>query len=489
MTSVWYLGSSRVRTITVSQWKAAGYADAAEGTTWDINNGWSVPESQLHPTQLVILDADPAFVLHAPDGPRPGAAGGAKPPTRWDDLVTEARLSEELDKLSSLVGKSAYEIAVDNGFIGTETQWLATMVGPEGPPGTPGERGERGPQGEQGQQGIQGNQGIKGDKGDKGNKGDTGSSAYQAAVALGFVGSELEWLDTLIGPEGPVGQQGLQGIQGIQGERGLQGVKGDKGDKGDRGDQGQGIQLKGSVATYGALPTTGNTIGDAWIVNGNGKMYVWTGEAWPTEANGANVQGPQGIQGVPGIQGEKGAKGDKGDQGNVGPKGDTGLKGDQGIQGPVGKSAYQVAVDDGFEGTLAQWLDSLVGPAGETGEQGIQGNQGIQGIQGVKGERGLSAFEVAQAAGFTGSQAQWLAALKGDTGLKGDKGDKGDAGPVATWSTIAGKPAVVAEGANKAAARNAIDAVQNVSAVVGLWTGPAANKPATGTNGVIYFTY
>ena len=32
-------------------------------------------------------------------------------------------------------GKSAYQVAVDNGFTGTEEEWLATLVGPQGPPG------------------------------------------------------------------------------------------------------------------------------------------------------------------------------------------------------------------------------------------------------------------------------------------------------------------------------------------------------------------
>ena len=37
------------------------------------------------------------------------------------------------------------------------------------------------------------------------------------------------------------------------------------------------------------------------------------------------------------------------------------LEGSDGIDGINGKSAYQVAVDNGFVGTEAQWLDSLIG--------------------------------------------------------------------------------------------------------------------------------
>ena len=48
-------------------------------------------------------------------------------------------------------GLTAYEIAVDNGFIGTEEAWLASL------------KGERGAKGEQGEQGIQGVQGEPGE--------------------------------------------------------------------------------------------------------------------------------------------------------------------------------------------------------------------------------------------------------------------------------------------------------------------------------------
>lgn len=33
--------------------------------------------------------------------------------------------------------------------------------------------------------------------------------------------------------------------------------------------------------------------------------------------------------------------------------------GGSGVPGPAGKSAYEIAVDDGFEGTQKEWLDSL----------------------------------------------------------------------------------------------------------------------------------
>ena len=83
-----------------------------------------------------------------------------------------------------------------------------------------------------------------------------------------------------------------------------------------------------------------------------------------------------------------------------------------------GLSAYEVAVAEGYEGTVDEWLASLVGPQGP---QGPQGATGATGPQGPKGDTG--------ATGATGPKGD-----KGDTGAtgpqgpKGDKGDKGDTG-------------------------------------------------------------
>lgn len=39
-------------------------------------------------------------------------------------------------------------------------------------------------------------------------------------------------------------------------------------------------RAKGSVATYTALPTTDNTVGDVYNVEDTGMNYVWTGTGW-----------------------------------------------------------------------------------------------------------------------------------------------------------------------------------------------------------------
>lgn len=44
--------------------------------------------------------------------------------------------------------------------------------------------------------------------------------------------------------------------------------------------------------------------------------------------------------------------------------------------GEAGKSAYELAVENGFEGTLEEWLDSLKGADGAPGEKGDKGDKG-----------------------------------------------------------------------------------------------------------------
>lgn len=95
----------------------------------------------------------------------------------------------------------------------------------------------------------------------------------------------------------------------------------------------------------------------------------------------------------------------------------------------TGLSAYEVAVANGFDGTVEEWLLSLEGPQGPQGEVGLTGPQGEQGIpgeqgpQGTPGEDGASAYEVAVAAGFNGTVEEWLLSLVGPQGEPGEVPD------------------------------------------------------------------
>jgi hypothetical protein len=78
------------------------------------------------------------------------------------------------------------------------------------------------------------------------------------------------------------------------------------------------------------------------------------------------------------------------------------LKGPPGTvtSGQNGLSAYQVAVQQGYSGSAAQWLTSL------------------------RGATGQSAYQAAVAGGFAGTQAQWLESLKGAPGDNGTEGNR-----------------------------------------------------------------
>lgn len=59
-------------------------------------------------------------------------------------------------------GLSAYEIAVQNGFVGDESAWLTSLKGAKGDPGNPGGQGIQGIQGVPGTAGTNGTDGKDG---------------------------------------------------------------------------------------------------------------------------------------------------------------------------------------------------------------------------------------------------------------------------------------------------------------------------------------
>lgn len=98
-------------------------------------------------------------------------------------------LIKGLDGKDGTNGKSAYDLAVENGFTGSVTEWLASLGGRDG------------------------------------------KSAYEIAVENGFRGSEKEWLLSLAfgengkdGADGKDGNNGADGKNGQDGENGRDGV-------------------------------------------------------------------------------------------------------------------------------------------------------------------------------------------------------------------------------------------------------------------------
>ena len=180
-------------------------------------------------------------------------------------------------------------------------QGIQGPVGPQGPQGLTGAKGDKGDKGDQGPQGIPGSpgqQGPKGEQGERGPKGDTGPAGAQGPQGpQGPIGPA--------GATGATGATGAQGPQGPQGPQGEQGIQGEQGPAGPQGPAGAGLVITGSVDTYADLPNnlTPADAGAAYFVQTDGKLYVWTGTAWPAEGDGAQFEGPQGIQGEQGPAG------------------------------------------------------------------------------------------------------------------------------------------------------------------------------------------
>jgi len=102
-------------------------------------------------------------------------------------------------------GKSAYEIAVEHGFVGTEAEWLESLKGVDGKDGVNGKDGcdgRNGVDGLPGKDGKDGANGLPGRDGIDGINGSDGKSAYIIAVEHGFSGTENEWLQSLKGADG-----------------------------------------------------------------------------------------------------------------------------------------------------------------------------------------------------------------------------------------------------------------------------------------------
>lgn len=88
----------------------------------------------------------------------------------------------------------------------------------------------------------------------------------------------------------------------------------------------------------------------------------------------------------------------------------------EGIETAQGKSAYQIAVENGFEGTVEEWLKSL---KGTDGKDGIDGQNGANGKDGI----GITSTEISESGELVltysdGSTAN-VGVVKGESGIDG----------------------------------------------------------------------
>jgi hypothetical protein len=262
----------------------------------------------------------------------------------------------------------AVYIYYDGYWVEVGTTEFGGATGPTGAQGVTGPVGPTGPQGIQGITGPTGSIGATGPAvtGPTGAQG-LGSQAkgyyadYAAFIAgagasAGAVGDfyviyaentvyiyteEDGWIEAgaIIGPTGATGATGATGIQGVTGPTGLTGPTG------ATGAQGINIQMKSSVANPGLLPTAGNFVNDARVVDSDGDLYTWDGSSWSSAGQIVGPTGPQGLIGPtgPSVTGPTGA-----------PSTVTGPTGATGATGPRGGVTYVItSTGDGGAFTVA----------------------------------------------------------------------------------------------------------------------------------------
>ena len=372
-------------------------------------------------------------------------------------------------------GKSAYEVAVVNGFVGTEPEWLLSLKGAAGADGADGTIGVNGKSTYElaVDLGFVGDEAEfllsqKGEQGDLGPTGPGGKTAYQVALDNGFVGSAQEWLDTLagksayqiardagfigneaawlitlIGPKGDVGPAKVIGnLIGILSAvedlpdpatvtdadyvfigshvwMASGGAWFDLGEfQGPPGQDGTGITILGSLPGTGFLPATGDNIGDAWLILK--AMWVWQGDHWQE-------------------QGQAGLKGD------IGPAGPEGLNSFETVKAAI------PAVD-----TMAKYIEFIRGIQGEKGEKGDAViafvTDGVLATEAELPEPGVEGhgYLVGTEPSFEFHvyvDAAWvnMGPIQGPQGIQGDVGGVGPEGPTGPIATPKGELAAVGD--------------------------------------------
>jgi hypothetical protein len=393
-------------------------------------------------------------------------------------------------------GLSAYDVWISLGNVGTQTDFINSITGPQGIQGLTGATGPQGPigltgaTGSVGATGAQGPQGLTGATGPQGPIGLTGATG--SVGATGATGTQgIQGLTGATGPQGPIGLTGANGSVGAtgpQGPIGLTGATGSVGATGAIGPQGP-IGLTGATGSVGATGATGPQ-GIQGLTGATGPQgpIGLTGATGSVGATGA--AGPQGIQGLTGATGPQGPIGLTGATGSVGATGATGAAGPQGVQGLTGATGPQGPIG----------LTGATGSVGATGATGAAGPQGIQGLTGPQGPIGLTgATGSVGATGATGSQGpqgiqgltgatgpQGLTGATGPQGLTGATGPQGLTGATGPQGLTGATGSQGAQGLTGATGSQGLTGATGPQGLTGAAgsTGPQGSAGANGNNGI-----
>ena len=354
------------------------------------------------------------------------------------------------DWLQSLQGKSAYEIAVEHGYTGTEEEWISRLNNLVADGGTyvktasfnsagqliltlsdgttlniGGGLALKGADGANGKDGTNGSNGANGKDGRDGKDGKDGTNGKDGVSVAGVsVNNEGELIISFSdGKATNVGK--VVGTSGLNGKDGLSAYE---------------IAVITGATTAAteaewleSLKGTAGADGQTPYVGTNGNWWIGTTDT------GVTAGGRNGTDGATGKSAYEIAK----ENGCTLSEAEwlASLKGADGQNGSNGKSAYEIALEAGLTtaATEAEWLDSLkgaTGAAGQDGRDGKDGKDGVNGKDGIAGKDGIDGKDGDTP--FIGTNGNWwigttdtgvkAAGPQGEQGLKGDKGDKGETG-------------------------------------------------------------
>ena len=135
-------------------------------------------------------------------------------------------------------GLSAYEVAVKNGYEGTETEWLASLKGEQGEQGPKGEKGDTGAKGDPGSNGKDGytpRKGVDYFDGQPGKDGKDGADGQPGKDGY----TPIKGKDYFDGKDGVNGKDGYTPVKGVDYFDGKDGAPGADGKDGQPGKDGQ----------------------------------------------------------------------------------------------------------------------------------------------------------------------------------------------------------------------------------------------------------
>lgn len=252
-------------------------------------------------------------------------------------------IGENSEKLRGPQGKSAYQIAVEDGFVGSEEEWLESLKGQDGENGLDGvdakisnvnatvDNTSENPQVNVELGGTLSNRIITfnftGINGRNGQNGENGKDGNPGRDGIGI--KDIKFKETI--EEGNIytitltnettyefiASKGKQGIEGQQGPRGEQGIPGQDG-------------------------KDGTTI-ESVVVNIDNNTGIPNGTA--------SISGTELTLILKNLKGEQGQKGDTGQQGEKGEQGETGPKGID------GKSAFNAEGKIEYPNGTLEWIE------------------------------------------------------------------------------------------------------------------------------------